>query len=305
MVRNEHALVFKGDRRPKGKSNLMPVGYVMNDEYLEDVIARMANALWGDDSPARMRRLWAWFEKMYEVVKDIHEDRDEKWYQWGICHLCGEFGEVSVKLNKSGYRQEETCVPCGDIISTEKLRMQWIEELLKCEICESIVEYRKELRVCKACQAERKATLAENLLRDEQEKAARQRVANDRYELALMTIKAEGRIAAEAYDEQEVLRAEGGFCHLCHHHVNETHRGTPDGWEIEHIMPRALGGPDIRSNVRVAHYVCNRKKSAYLLGEISSRIPFDPPPSTALKPPACRCDAHRQEAYDGDQFAPS
>lgn len=49
-----------------------------------------------------------------------------------------------------------------------------------------------------------------------------------------------------------------GICHLCQQPV------AWDDFEIDHVIPRALGGSDHESNLRVSHRFCNRSKGARL-----------------------------------------
>jgi 5-methylcytosine-specific restriction endonuclease McrA len=46
-------------------------------------------------------------------------------------------------------------------------------------------------------------------------------------------------------------------CHLC----GKTARPW-DPFVVDHVVPRALGGPDIISNLRAAHRSCNARRGA-------------------------------------------
>lgn len=58
----------------------------------------------------------------------------------------------------------------------------------------------------------------------------------------------------EAYTRSQVWEKSGGVCWLCHELVD------PKRWDVEHVHPIFLGGPDILDNVEVAHPRCNKKR---------------------------------------------
>ncbi|WP_437785350.1 HNH endonuclease [Sorangium sp. So ce1097] len=71
-----------------------------------------------------------------------------------------------------------------------------------------------------------------------------------------------------AYDDEKLSRIfsrTNDRCHLCgdaltfSHYGHITHRG---GWEVDHDVPRALGGGDDEENLLPAHVSCNRSKQA-------------------------------------------
>lgn len=51
-----------------------------------------------------------------------------------------------------------------------------------------------------------------------------------------------------------VYQRDGGRCWLCHRLV------APPEVSLDHILPRALGGPKTRENLRLAHKHCNHKR---------------------------------------------
>lgn len=55
-----------------------------------------------------------------------------------------------------------------------------------------------------------------------------------------------------------VFERDGGLCHICGAKID----GTREAWELEHVIPIALGGDDDESNVRPAHVACHKGKSA-------------------------------------------
>jgi 5-methylcytosine-specific restriction endonuclease McrA len=57
----------------------------------------------------------------------------------------------------------------------------------------------------------------------------------------------------------------GGRCHLCGKQVCKKHygqHGARGAWEVDHSVPRALGGTYHGNNLRAAHTICNRSKGA-------------------------------------------
>lgn len=53
-----------------------------------------------------------------------------------------------------------------------------------------------------------------------------------------------------------------GLCHLCWGEIRFNAYGKPtgDGWQVDHIVPRAHGGSDHPRNLAAAHSVCNNYK---------------------------------------------
>ena len=70
----------------------------------------------------------------------------------------------------------------------------------------------------------------------------------------------------EKYSESELLALYGVNCHLCNLAIdfNAPRRQGIVGWEygfqVDHIIPIALGGADCLENVRPAHGICNIRK---------------------------------------------
>ena len=63
----------------------------------------------------------------------------------------------------------------------------------------------------------------------------------------------------------KVFEAHGGRCHLCGERID----GTREPWELEHIIPLALGGEDDERNVAPAHVSCHRAKTLIDKGNIA------------------------------------
>jgi 5-methylcytosine-specific restriction endonuclease McrA len=54
----------------------------------------------------------------------------------------------------------------------------------------------------------------------------------------------------------KIWEREGGYCHLCQGLIK-----VGDKWEIEHVIPLALGGADDESNMALAHKRCHASKT--------------------------------------------
>jgi len=54
-----------------------------------------------------------------------------------------------------------------------------------------------------------------------------------------------------------VLFCSFGRCHICGEIINTAR----EDFEVEHVIPIALGGPDTTQNMRAAHIPCHRMKT--------------------------------------------
>lgn len=65
------------------------------------------------------------------------------------------------------------------------------------------------------------------------------------------------------YTLADIVWRDGNRCHLCGRRINfnlpSTHRMA---WTFDHLVPIALGGDDIPSNIGLAHSCCNKSKGA-------------------------------------------
>jgi 5-methylcytosine-specific restriction endonuclease McrA len=59
---------------------------------------------------------------------------------------------------------------------------------------------------------------------------------------------------------ERLAAAQDGFCPACGYALPDDMSGT----EVDHIIPRARGGPDAAWNRRLVHLACNRRKRAKL-----------------------------------------
>jgi predicted nucleic acid-binding Zn ribbon protein len=70
-----------------------------------------------------------------------------------------------------------------------------------------------------------------------------------------------GASTGEPYSMRDVIEQSGGLCHLCGEPVDTELSGSdPDGPTIDHLTPLSLGGIDCRTNVALAHWLCNVKR---------------------------------------------
>lgn len=70
-------------------------------------------------------------------------------------------------------------------------------------------------------------------------------------------------VEAERFTHREVFERDGWMCGLCHDPVDSDLR-HPDPMcaSLDHVVPLALGGHHVLSNVQCAHLVCNIRKGA-------------------------------------------
>lgn len=55
-----------------------------------------------------------------------------------------------------------------------------------------------------------------------------------------------------------LFEAHEGICHICHEKID----GTREAWDVEHIIPIAMGGEDDESNAAPAHVRCHTGKTS-------------------------------------------
>lgn len=54
-----------------------------------------------------------------------------------------------------------------------------------------------------------------------------------------------------------VFETHGGKCHICGQKID----GAREPWELEHLIPVAMGGEDDETNVAPAHVACHSAKT--------------------------------------------
>ena len=60
-----------------------------------------------------------------------------------------------------------------------------------------------------------------------------------------------------------LFEAHGGRCHICGQKI------SGKGWDVEHVIPLAMGGEDGGSNLRPAHDACHGEKTAADLNDLA------------------------------------
>jgi len=58
-------------------------------------------------------------------------------------------------------------------------------------------------------------------------------------------------------------------CHICLEEVDKTlKKPNPMAAQVDHILPSSQSGSDDRSNLRLAHALCNQKRSTKSIDEV-------------------------------------
>ena len=74
----------------------------------------------------------------------------------------------------------------------------------------------------------------------------------------------------EPIQRRYIYERDNGTCHLCGKKVKKSYSRTgydPMGPTLDHIIPISKGGPHLKSNVALAHHICNTLKSDGAVGE--------------------------------------
>ena len=69
-------------------------------------------------------------------------------------------------------------------------------------------------------------------------------------------------------DRQQIFDHTNGRCHYCKEKLEFKDYGKknkPGSWEVDHIIPKAMGGPDYIYNLAPVHPWCNKEKTDKLL----------------------------------------
>ena len=72
------------------------------------------------------------------------------------------------------------------------------------------------------------------------------------------------RKSISAKQRLKVFTDHKGECHICGGKI-----GVGEGWQIEHVIPFAMGGADDESNWRPSHIKCHRTKTTDDVGKIA------------------------------------
>lgn len=73
--------------------------------------------------------------------------------------------------------------------------------------------------------------------------------------------KRHGQIEKVSYEQ--ILARDGYICHICHERV------ASNELSFDHVIPLARGGAHAKWNIKVAHLICNSRKGARLMEELT------------------------------------
>lgn len=88
-----------------------------------------------------------------------------------------------------------------------------------------------------------------------------ERVTEWKYQAKLRRRAREKSVEYETIDRHVIYDRDKGLCHLCGRKVG---RRT---FQLDHLVPVALGGGTVAANLRVAHPSCNQRKSTRAMNE--------------------------------------
>jgi len=87
----------------------------------------------------------------------------------------------------------------------------------------------------------------------------------------IKSIRRQTKLAGTRISHDEIAERDGYICHLCHDVVDmtlpRTHRY---GATLDHLTPLSLGGEDTKENVKLAHWICNIRRSNKPLGDANA-----------------------------------
>ena len=101
------------------------------------------------------------------------------------------------------------------------------------------------------------------------------------YEKTMKELREERKRAgdSEPIDLDELIKRDKGVCHLCGGKVSKRRR-KPRGksWvadsdypTVDHVIPLSRDGEHVWSNVKLAHWSCNRRKGGRIVAELKSK----------------------------------
>jgi len=79
----------------------------------------------------------------------------------------------------------------------------------------------------------------------------------------LKTVKRQsGRVQGLRVDVEDIALRDGFICHICISPVDMSlARNSRFGATLDHVYPLSKGGDDSLENLKLAHWICNVKKS--------------------------------------------
>lgn len=88
----------------------------------------------------------------------------------------------------------------------------------------------------------------------------------------IKSIRRQGVTNGNRISHDEVARRDNYICYLCNESVDMTlPRTSRYGATLDHVVPLKLGGKDELDNVRIAHWICNIRKSDMTLEEYRAK----------------------------------
>lgn len=78
----------------------------------------------------------------------------------------------------------------------------------------------------------------------------------------IKTVKRQSKTMPSRLAADKVLREYGSACHICGEEIDlNIPRTSRMGLTVDHVFPLSKGGSDELTNLRPAHWICNRRKS--------------------------------------------
>ena len=69
-----------------------------------------------------------------------------------------------------------------------------------------------------------------------------------------------------AMTRRRIYARDEGVCHLCGYVISD------ERWDVDHVVPRSLGGGHEDTNLALAHKVCNSSKQARVDSVVVERV---------------------------------
>ena len=200
-----------------------------------------------------------------------------------LCRACGT--QIS-----NAFRGRNRLLCNGNICRLERYQPR-VPRRVSCEVCESLFDAGKRKKYCSAdCSTE--ANRRRALRQAELERASRPetkvkvcgwcgdglevlssstasrlyhdvcRVKATRHRNRKKSVKRQGARTVERIDVYEVAERDLGVCHICGDGVDlSLAPSSRMGPTLDHVIPISKGGLDSLENVRLAHWICNIRKS--------------------------------------------
>ena len=108
------------------------------------------------------------------------------------------------------------------------------------------------------------------------------------------------RKTRNAKERARLFKLFAGKCYLCDGAID----GTKEAWEIEHVIPIAMGGDDEDSNLQLAHAKCHKSKTATDIPQIARAKRREAKHTGARVPQGRIPSAPRAEKKPGKQMPP-